>query len=540
MPFDISGISIPTDPGIYLMKNSEKTIIYIGKAKNLRNRVRSYFVKSQNYKTKKLVENISSIEFVLTDNESEAFLLESNMIKQHRPKFNIELKDQQRYTYLRISDETYPRLLVARRTRDGKFLGKGKTFGPFTHGSSKLLTIGALRKAFQIRICKTLPKKVCLEYHLGNCEGPCEFKDAQDQYVHHVKSLEDVLHGNDQSKIFVEKMHADMLQAAKDEKFERARDIRDTLIRLDSLKSGQKMEYINSNSDEEYFGIGLEDDSAVVMNFRMTHGVIRDSDKFFFDLVGDNSFSNFLYQYYTTHSIPSLILLSESLENVSLIESMLSKRAGFQVQIVVPKQGTRKDMIELILKNIRLVMQSDKGEPGLVDLQQRLNLMTLPRVIECFDISNHGDDFAVGSMSRFVDGLPDKSGYRRFRIKTVSGQDDFAMIAEIVQRRYYRLLNDGDDANFPDLIVIDGGKGQLSSALRSLTSLGLKIPCVSLAKENEEIYLPKRSKPIVIPRDKRSLHIVQHARDEAHRFGVAYNRIIQRNQIKQKDAVVDK
>jgi excinuclease ABC subunit C len=274
MTFDISKITIPTDPGIYLMKDSDGQIIYIGKAKNLKNRVRSYFNKNQNYKTQKLVENISSIEFVLTDNESEAFLLESNMIKKYRPKFNIELKDQQRYTYLRISDEQFPRLLVSRRTRDGKFLGKGKTFGPFTQGSSKLLTIGTLRKAFQIRICKTLPKKVCLEYHLGNCEGPCEFKDAREKYPKHVKALQDVLKGKNQARIFIKKLEEEMQQAAESQQFERAKDIRDTLIRLGSLQTKQKMEYVE-NSDEEYFGIGIQEQSATVMNFRMINGVIR-------------------------------------------------------------------------------------------------------------------------------------------------------------------------------------------------------------------------------------------------------------------------
>ena len=248
MTFEISQISIPSSPGIYLMKNSEQKIIYIGKAKNLKNRVKSYFLKNQNYKTQKLVENISDIEFVLTDNESEAFLLESNMIKKYRPRFNIELKDQQRYTYLRISDEKYPRLLVARRTRDGKFLGKGKFFGPFTQGSSKLLTIGTLRKAFQIRICKQLPKKVCLEYHLGNCEGPCEFTEAQEQYPKHVAALEEVLKGKNQTKIFTKKLKEEMTQAANLQQFERAKEIRDTLIRLDSLQTKQKMEYID-NSD---------------------------------------------------------------------------------------------------------------------------------------------------------------------------------------------------------------------------------------------------------------------------------------------------
>ncbi len=528
MTFDISKITIPINPGIYLMKDSDGKIIYIGKAKNLKNRVKSYFLKNQNYKTQKLVENIFDIEFILTDNESEAFLLESNMIKKHRPRFNIELKDQQRYTYLRISDEKYPRLLVARRTRDGKFLGKGKTFGPFTQGSSKLLTIGTLRKAFQIRICKTLPKKICLEYHLGNCEGPCEFKDAQERYPKHVAALEEVLKGKNQTKIFSKKLEEEMYQASKLQQFERAKDIRDTLIRLGSLQTKQNMEYVK-NSDEEYFGIGIKDQTATVMNFRMINGVIRDSDKFFFDLVGDNSFSNFLYQYYFTHKIPKFILVSILPENKKLLESLLSEKAGFTVKILAPTKGKKRDIVNLILKNIKLI-HSKGGEPGLVELKEILNLPVIPNIIECFDISNHGVDFAVGSMSRFVGGVPNKSGYRKFKIKTISGRDDFAMIGEIIKRRYYRLLE--ENSKLPDLIVIDGGKGQLNAALKSLESLGLNLPCISLAKENEEVYVPKNKNPIVIPKDKSSLKILQYARDETHRFGVAYNRTIRKNQIK--------
>ncbi len=528
MTFDISKISLPTNPGIYLMKDSKKKIIYIGKAKNLKKRVKSYFLKNQNYKTQKLVENISDIEFVLTDNESEAFLLESNMIKKHRPIFNIELKDQQRYTYLRISDEKYPRLLVARRTRNGKFLGKGKFYGPFTQGSSRLLTTGTLRKAFQIRTCKTLPKKVCLEYHIGNCEGPCEFKDAQKRYSKHVASLEEVLKGKNQTKIFTKKLEEEMHQAADLQQFERAKDIRDTLFRLGSLQSKQKMEYVES-SDEEYFGIGIKEHTATVMNFRMINGVIRDSDKFFFDLVGDNTFSNFLYQYYSTHKIPKFIFVSELPENQKLLESLLSEQAGFSVKISSPHKGKKKDIINLILKNIDLI-HSKGGEPGLVELKEILHLPVIPNIIECFDISNHGEDFAVGSMSRFVDGKPNKSGYRKFKIKTVSGRDDFAMIGEIIKRRYYRLLE--ENSQLPDLIVIDGGKGQLNAAVKSLESLGLKLSCVSLAKENEEVFIPKKREPVVISKEKPSLKILQHARDETHRFGVAYNRAIRKNQIK--------
>lgn len=528
MTFDISKITIPTDPGIYLMKDSDGKIIYIGKAKNLKKRVKSYFLKNQNYKTQKLVENISDIEFVLTDNESEAFLLESNMIKKYRPRFNIELKDQQRYTYLRISDEKYPRLLVARRTRDGKFLGKGKTFGPFTQGSSKLLTIGTLRKAFQIRICKTLPKKVCLEYHLGNCEGPCEFKDAQERYPKHVAALEEVLKGKNQTKVFTKKLEEEMHQAAELQQFERAKDIRDTLIRLGSLQTKQKMEYVE-NSDEEYFGIGIQEQSATVMNFRMINGVIRDSDKFFFDLVADNTFSNFLFQYYSTHKIPKHVIVSELPENQKLLESLLSEQSGFSVKISTPTKGKKKDIMNLILKNIKLI-HTKGGDPGLVELKDILHLPVIPNVIECFDISNHGEDFAVGSMAQFVNGKPNKSGYRKFKIKTVSGRDDFAMIGEVIKRRYYRLLE--ENSELPDLIVIDGGKGQLSAATKSLQSLGLKLPCISLAKENEEVYLPKTKKPVIVAKSKPSLKILQHARDETHRFGVAYNRTIRKNQIK--------
>lgn len=528
MNFDISKVTIPQEPGIYLMKDSDEKIIYIGKAKNLRNRVRSYFLKNQNYKTQKLVENISDIEFVLTDNESEAFLLESNMIKKYRPRFNIELKDQQRYTYLRISDEKYPRLLVARRTRNGKFLGKGKFFGPFTHGSSKLLTIGTLRKAFQIRICKTLPKKVCLEYHLGNCEGPCEFESAQDSYSKHVTALEEVLKGKNQTKIFAHKLEDEMRHAADMQQFERAKDIRDTLVRLGSLQTRQKMEYVK-NSDEEYFGIALQDQNAIVMNFRMINGVIRDSDKFFFDLVGDNSFSSFLFQYYSTHKLPRFVIVNQYPEDMQILEELFSSQRGSQVQIICPKKGKRREILNLISKNIKMI-QAKGGEPGLVDLKDELGLPVIPNTIECFDISNHGEDFAVGSMSRFVNGRPDKSGYRKFRIKTVFGRDDFAMIGEVIKRRYLRLVE--EESELPDLVLIDGGKGQLGAALDSLKAIGLDVPCASLAKENEEVYVPKRRRSIVIPRDRASLKILQHARDEAHRFGVAYNRAIRKNQLK--------
>ncbi|HET6517761.1 MAG TPA: excinuclease ABC subunit UvrC [Nitrosopumilaceae archaeon] len=520
MTLQISKINIPSHPGIYIMKDFDGNVIYIGKAKNLKNRVKSYFLKNQNYKTQKLVDKVSDIEFVLTDNESEAFLLESNLIKKYRPIYNIQLKDQQRYTYLRLTDEKFPRLLVARRTRKGNFLGKGKIFGPFTHGSSKLLTIGSLRKTFKIRICKTLPKKVCLEYHLGNCDGPCEISSAQKEYAKHVSDLEQVLKGKDQMEIFTRKLKDEMDVASKSLDYERAKEIRDTLQRLGSLKTKQKMEYIQS-TDEEFFGIKIKNQIATIMTFRKTQGVIRDSDKFSFDVIADNTFSNFLFQYYTTHAIPKFIIVNEIPEKKEFLESFFSEKVGFQVHIILPKRGKRKEMIDLILKNIELV-QTKGAEPGIIELQERLDLPEFPNIIECFDISNHGADYAVASMSQFVNGKPNKSGYRKFKIKTVKGRDDYAMISEVIKRRYHRVKNENSD--MPNLILIDGGKGQLNAALSSLKMVNLDIPCASLAKENEEVFVPKRNKPIQIPKNQPSLQILQHARDEAHRFGVAYNR----------------
>lgn len=515
----------PAQPGIYIMRDASGAAIYVGKAKNLRNRVRSYFSGSVDYKTGKLVGRVADMEFVLTDSESEAFVLESNMIKRHRPRFNMELKDQERYTYLRLSDEEYPRLAVARRARGGALPGPGRVYGPFTHGSSKLLTVGSLRKAFKIRICKPLPKKVCLEYHLGNCEGPCEFESARRGYAGHVRELEGVLSGGDSAARFVEWMEGQMRLASGSRDFERAIEIRDTLRRLSALRAPQKMDS-PGGPDEEYFGVSARGGRAVVMTFRKAGGLIRDSDRFSFDVMADNTFGNFIYQYYTTRPIPGRVLVSRRPDNARALAGALSERAGAKVSISVPRGGPGAEMMALIMRNIELIHEKGGADPALARLQERLRLPSLPRAIECFDVSNHGDEFAVGAMSRLLDGRPDKSGYRRFRIRTVSGRDDFAMMAEIVGRRYSRLAR--EKAGMPDLVLVDGGRGQLSSALGALSEAGADIPCAALAKENEEVFMPGRGAPVRMRRADPALHVLQRARDEAHRFGVAYNRAIRK------------
>ena len=325
-------------------------------------------------------------------------------------------------------------------------------------------------------------------------------------------------------KEFTKKLQKQMEDASGSQQFERAIEIRDTLQRLDSIDSGKKMEDAKK-SDEEYFGIRYGKQDAIIMTFRQTHGVIRDSEKFSFDLIGDNNFTNFLYQYYTTHQIPKIIVTSEEIEEKKSLGNALTERAGFTVKIITGEKGKRKEMIELILRNLELIQNKD-AEPGLVELRDILKLPTIPRIMECFDISNHGDEYAVGSMARFIDGKPDKSGYRKFKIKTVTGRDDFAMINEIVGRRYWRLRKEKNE--FPDLIVIDGGKGQLNAATSALKDVGIEVPCVSLAKENEEIFVPKKAKSIIIKKNKDSIKILQHIRDETHRFGVAYNRSLRK------------
>ena len=366
-----------------------------------------------------------------------------------------------------------------------------------------------------------MPKKACLEYHLGNCEAPCEFKDAQKKYSKDISDLKLILKGKKEMKDFAEKLNNEMHQASEYLDYERAIELRDTLKRLGSLQTKQKMEYVENAPDEDYFGIKVEEQTAHVMMLRQTHGIIRDRERFSFDLIGDNTFSNFLYQFYTTNPIPKFIVVNEVPENNKFLESELSKQKGFEVKIIHSTKGKRNDMIKLILKNINLI-QAYGTEPGLIEIQERLELSEIPKIIECFDISNHGTQFSVGAMSRFLEGKPDKSGYRKFKIKTVSGRDDYSMISEIVKRRYYRLSI--ENKKLPNLILIDGGKGQLKAAKKALSSVRVKIPCASIAKKQEEIFLLNRKDSIKIPRTSSALKILQHARDEAHRFGVAYNR----------------
>jgi excinuclease ABC subunit C len=520
---------IPEQPGVYLMKDNEGVIIYIGKARNLRKRVISYFGRHDpklGWKTSRLVERIADVDFVVTDNEIEAFLLESNLIKRYRPVFNIELKDQQRYTYLKITEEAFPRLLVARRNRTGEFTGpKGRIYGPFVRGSSKYLTVGLLRKLFKIRVCNRLPKTPCLQYFIKNCDAPCIANVMHEQYMRNILALQDILEGKSNIDKFADEMHLEMKRVSELGDYERAKEIRDTLYRLNNLRIKQKMEKaVNRNHDEEYISILKDTKKGVahVMALRRTRGVISDRKKFEFDLVGDNSLSSFLLQYYSSvPTIPRFVYVNEDLEDKQVLEMSLEKIAGHKVSIFNIERTPTKDkrqLMDLIMRNLSIYIERGY-DPAVVELKNALKLTSMPEVVDCFDVSNLGISIAVGSCVRFVNGKPIKSYYRRFNITTVTGQNDFAMIGELVRRRY-----SSTSEKIPDLILIDGGRGQLGAAIMSLRSLGISdVACISLAKENEEIYMPGSKDPVALPKSNIGLKMLQHARDEAHRFGLAYN-----------------
>jgi excinuclease ABC subunit C len=537
-------IHLPECPGVYFMKDKHGRVIYIGKAKNLKKRLKSYVVNKfgdgyHAIKTARLLSRVADIDFVVTLNETEAFLLESSFIKQYRPIFNIELKYQQKYTYLKITQEEFPRLLVARRNRNGEFLGPmGKVYGPFVYGSSKILSTGSLRRMFKIRICKTLPKKPCLEYFLRNCEAPCIGGVTREQYMDKVMMLQEVLTKRSNMEELKCRLKEEMTEASRNHEYEIAKDLRDTIQRLENITVKQKVETnANRGTDEEFFGFMANRDTGVahVLTLKRRKGVIMDRCHVSFDLVGDNSLTTFLSQYYSSDSmIPTYIYTNEKIQEAESLQRYLESISGHKVRILPVQRGIHHDdsgkIMDLIMTNLLLYIEQGY-HPSLLNLRNRLQLGSIPYIIDCFDVSNLGTSIAVGACVRFVNGERSNSGYRRFRIQNNGIQDDFAMIQEIVRRRYRpdssERVNKG--LPLPDMILIDGGRGQLNIAVKTLRSLGLQIPCFSLAKGKEEIYSTSRKYPLILPANDAGLKILRHLRDESHRFGLKYNINIRRS-----------
>jgi excinuclease ABC subunit C len=505
--------SLPEDSGCYLFKNLKNEIIYIGKAKSLKKRVISYFQKTnKDEKTKSLVKEIHSVEFFATTNEVEALILENNLIQKHKPLYNINLKDSRKYAYIIMTDEEYPRLMVA---RDRSL--KGSYYGPFVSAEYRDNVIKALRQAFYIRTCSKLPKKACLRHHIGLCLAPCIKNISKDDYAVYIKNAEKFLKGD--TAELIKKLNSEMEKKSENMHYEQAKILRDQINAVNFLNEKQKFE-VEKRYDEDIINYAVENEKVYLIVFNISRGILATKNEFSFDYK-EGFFEEFLIQYYFKTDVPKEIIIPHALKDDSIPLYLEKLRKG-KVEIAVPKKGDKLSLLNLVKRNIEISFLSENKKINA--LKDSLELNSTPKLIECFDISNISGTNMVGSMVRFDNAHPDKSNYRRFKIKTVIGIDDFASINEIVKRRYKRLKEEKKE--MPDLIVIDGGKGQLSSAVDALKSLELKIPIISLAKKFEEIYVPNKEIPLRLPKNSDALKLLMQIRDEAHRFGVKYHRLL--------------
>lgn len=531
-------------PGVYLMKDAEGTIIYVGKAIALRNRVRSYF-QSQRHKdpkTRELVSHIVDFDVIRTDTATEALILENELIKKYQPKYNIMLKDSKTYPYIRITNEEWPRVISTRQiVKDGS-----RYFGPYTSAGSAYKTINLLNRLFPYRKCDkkiTGHDEVCLYYHMHQCTAPCISAVDRETYMKAVDSAALFLSGRGEE--IVGDLQAEMEQAADAWNFERAGEIRDRLQAVTHVLERQKIvSSTGTNADIIAVAQGAGGDAGVQVGF-LRNGKIIGSEFFSMQAMVDDSpeeiVSGFITQFYEGAAIvPPLLILQHTLpaSELEMITAWLQDRREGKVTIHVPQRGDKRGLVEMVAKSAaenleqsRLKFLSDemKTTAALTELANALDLPRMPRRIECYDNSNIQGTNPVASMVVFEDGKPAKKEYRRFNIKTVVGANDFASMTEIIARRFRRAAEAGEEeqgkwTTLPDLVIIDGGKGQLNAAIEGLEAVGMDVPICGLAKENEEIFLPGRPDSILLPRDSQALYLVQRVRDEAHRFAITFHR----------------
>lgn len=510
--------SLPHAPGCYLFSDEAGTIIYVGKAKNLKKRVTSYFQKTDHdAKTQRLVERIASLDFLVTTTETEALLLENNLIKKHQPKYNIDLKDAKRFAYIEISSDPFPRIGIARQRTKG-----AAYYGPFVSAGERDAVLRVIKRIFTLRSCRKLPKRACLRYHMQSCSAPCIGVISPDDYRIHVERAATLLKGKGSD--VVKQLREEMAACSAAQEYEKALSLRNQIGAIERLSERQSVER-PKESDQDVIAYTVADGIISLMVFAVRKGSLTQKQEYSFEAVED-FFEEFLVQYYADHPPPTELILPHDID--AALSDYLSERRGRGVQITVPKIGEKKNLLDLVYTNIELSFRRGALKTG--DLQGALDLPDTPHVIECFDISHLSGTSMVGSMVQFRDGVPDKKNYRRFRIRTVEGIDDFASIAEVVKRRYQRLFS--EDAEMPDLIVIDGGKGQLSAALDILNELNVEIPIIALAKREEEVYLPGEMLPLHLDPKGMALRYLQEIRDEAHRFAVAYHRLLRGKKMK--------
>lgn len=554
VPADLQGIlnNLPQKPGCYIYKNCDGTVIYVGKAVNLRSRVRSYFHNENrlDFKTRQLVKRINGIEWIVVGSELEALILEMNLIKRHRPQYNIRLKDDKRYPFIKVHwGDAFPKVTITRTmTQDGS-----RYFGPYTSVWALHQTLDVLRRIFPYLTCDRdisgQDKRACLYFDIKLCTAPCIGAIAETAYRQMIDDLCDFLQGR--TEPIVNRLRKEMTSASKELRYERAAAIRDQIFAIEKVVEKQKV--VSADQvDSDVIAMARADGEACVQIFFIRSGKLIGREYFILEGTEDAKdsevVSQFLKQFYVeSASVPSQVLLPEEIEEHKIIEEWLrTRRGGEKVRIKVPSSGQGHDLVEMATNNavetlsaLRNQWQADtnKQTEALTELQQAFGLAEPPNRIECFDISNTQGTNSVASMVVFEQGVPNKKLYRRFNIQAVDGPDDFASMEEALTRRFKRWLaaqeqsevgkkKDESFARLPDLLIVDGGKGQLSRAVQVVENLGLTglFNLAGLAKQQEELFLPGRSDSVMLPRHSQGLYLLQRIRDEAHRFAITAHR----------------
>jgi excinuclease ABC subunit C len=540
--------SLPAKPGVYQFKNAEGKVIYVGKAQSLRSRVRQYFQKSRaaDSKLDALVSKIADVELIVTDSEVEALILEANLIKKLKPRYNVLLKDDKSYPYIVITNEPFPRVFVTRRIlKDGS-----RYFGPYTDVKTMRSALKTVRDIFMIRSCNfdltaeavaRRKFKICLDYHIKKCEGPCEGLVSMEQYNSMIDKVAKILRGRTDD--VVNTLRSEMEQQAEAMKFEEAAKTRDRLRALSVYSQKQKVVEMKE-VDRDIIAVAAKGDDACGVVFKVRDGKVLGSHHYY---VGNAEgkeegeiLENLIERYYLEHEdVPDEISLSGAIDSLNVVQDWLKGKKGSEIVLDTPKAGEKFKLVSMVKRNAEFLLeelQLQKMKRGdfvphsVQSLQRDLRLSALPRRIECFDISNTQGTDSVASMVVFVDAKARKSEYRKFKIRSVTGPDDFASMREVVERRYTRLLE--ENSPLPDLVMVDGGKGQLSSAVEILQQLNLTgLPIIGLAKRLEEVFVPGSSEPILIPRTSSALKLLQQIRDEAHRFAITYHRTLRAKRI---------
>jgi excinuclease ABC subunit C len=518
---------VPEQPGCYLMKDKDGKIIYVGKAKVLRNRVRSYFSGSHDTKTQLLVSEIADFEYIVVKSNLESLILESNLIKQHRPRFNVKLRDDKSYPYIKITNERHPRLEVTRRyVKDS-----GKYFGPYPNAFAAQQTKKLLDRLYPLRKCKTLPDKVCLYYHLGQCLAPCVHEVDEKENERMVAEITRFLGGGHED--VVKELEVQMAEAAEKLEFERAKEYRDLIRHIGEVMEKQTIT-VHDFTDRDIFGYATDKGWMGVQVLHMRTGKLIERHAFLFPYYGDeqDDFLSFVTQFYTDHpALPKEVLLpvKDADEEIAALAGWLG------VKVITPKRGAKREMVDGAVRNARIALEekfrlmerdAERSVRAADNLAAFLGLKSARR-IEAFDNSNiHGTN-PVSAMVVFIDGKPAKSEYRKYKIRTVEGPDDYESMREVVRRRYERALKEG--LELPDLIVIDGGKGHIAAAMDVLENeLGLYIPVCGLAKDDRhktaQLLVGDPPEPVPLPRDSQEFYLLQRIQEEVHRFAVTFHR----------------